>query len=98
MFTPLGSWLKGLDDIEYENGEGSTDEKNPQKGSTFSITTNFKNNLGEVTFCTVEELFLGEDLHFSQPKDSNHPDVLRYVPEMPCLIQKIRKHELNLSY
>ena len=48
---------------------------NPLKGSTFRITVQSNLNFGDVTFCTVKEVFVNKSLHFSKPPDVNHPDV-----------------------
>ena len=71
-----GIWTEDQD-IEYVNGEGSRVFENPKKGSTFTISsTDF--GLGKaMTYCTVEEVFLQKTLHFSNPEDSTHPDVLQ---------------------
>ena len=71
-----GIWTEDQD-IEYLNGEGKRVFVNPQKGSTFTISsTDFE--LGkEISYCTVEEVFLQKTLHFSNPEDSTHPDVLQ---------------------
>ena len=71
-----GIWTEDQD-IEYLNGEGTRVIANPQKGSTFTISsTDF--GLGkEMSYCTVEEVFLQKTLHFSNPEDPTHPDVLQ---------------------
>ena len=71
-----GIWTEDQD-IEYLNGEGKRVFVRPQKGSTFTISsTDFE--LGkEISYCTVEEVFLQKTLHYSNPEDSTHPDVLQ---------------------
>merc|ERR1711934_136615 len=74
--THGGEWKQGLDKVKYEKTTEEEPPKNPQKGTEFSITTKFGANLGEVTFCTVEELFLNTDLHFSVPESKEEPNVV----------------------
>ena len=64
--------------MTYENGKGTSETYTSQKGSAITIATKFENNLGNVAYCTVEEVFLNKDLHFSVPSDPKEPDVMRY--------------------
>lgn len=59
--------------VEFDDETNNT--SNPLKGSTFRITVKSNSNFGDVTFCTVKEVFLKKSLHFSKPPDVNHPDV-----------------------
>jgi len=60
--------------VTYEDSTNDS-TPNPLKGSEFRMTARFDPNLGDINFCTVKEVFLNQSLHFSEPKDDNHPDV-----------------------
>ena len=69
------SYILGVTGMIVEFDDESNHTTNPLKGSTFRITVQSNLNFGDVTFCTVKEVFLKKSLHFSKPPDANYPDV-----------------------
>ena len=68
-------FILGVTGMIVDFDDKSNHTLNPLKGSTFRITVTSNSNFGDVTFCTVKEVFLKKSLHFSKPPDANYPDV-----------------------